>query len=116
MDEAAKWRVVSLDNNQTLTMRLRASTCAREWEEFAQRIRKETIQDRTIPVLSRVDAVAAIMQLPHAEEPTEGVVVSKEDEQKAELVQLLRGILAKLTADGKKPGLVLLREPRARAS
>lgn len=94
------------------SIRLRAWT-------LVHTIIKETFIDRTIPMVTRVEASAAIMNLPL--EPgavPEQVAGSEEQASKAETIGLLRGILAKLEngdAKGEKPGLILLRDEERHA-
>ena len=55
----------------TPTIQLRALTVARECRESAHRIRKETIIDRTIPVLERIDVRQLLAGLPGTAEEVE---------------------------------------------
>lgn len=80
------------------------------------KILKETILDRTVPTVARVDMQALMAMLPSEENET-AVVEKVSDEQiaKQEAVSLLRGVIAKLSdpaagGDPKaRPGLVLIR-------
>jgi hypothetical protein len=83
------------------------------------RILKETVLDRTVPVLARVDVQALMALLPRPESD-DAVVEQVSDEQRAkqESVALLHAAIARLSAAGsERPGLVLIRrDDAARAS
>jgi hypothetical protein len=84
------------------------------------RILKETVLDRCVPTLARVDMQALVAMLPNRE-AEKAVVEEMSDEQKAkhEAVVLLRAAIAKLSAtpaaDGRPELFIIRRDDAQRA-
>jgi hypothetical protein len=97
-------------NADTPTLRLRAITVVLACIDSGHRIDKEAFQDRTYPVLQRVELSEMISSLPKPAEEEAIAPVTDDEKARSESISLLRAAIALLSQHGvKRPGLVLLR-------
>jgi len=84
--------------------------------DLAHRVNKEIFVDRTIPVLNRIEATAAVMALPMAdvERDAAEVEAGSVEAMRVETHRMMRELLARAIGNGSaalessRPGLILL--------